>query len=58
LALAACSALILMVVGSFVVATWQRARAEVALRAPNNGAVTGHQARADAQKAANPGQPK
>jgi hypothetical protein len=48
LALAACAVMILMVVGSFVAATWQQARANAQLRAANA-------ALAEANAARNPG---
>jgi hypothetical protein len=58
LALAACSALALMVIASFVGVAWQRARAEVAMRAANEALRSANEARVDAQRAANPGQPR
>ena len=58
IALSACFALALLVVGGFVAATVQQARANAQLRAANAALAEAHQARVDAQQAANPGQPK
>jgi hypothetical protein len=58
LALAACSALVLMVVAGFVAATWQQARANAQLRAANAALVEAHQARVDSQQATNPPPPR
>ena len=58
LALAACSALILMAVVSFVAAMSAQMRLNHELRATNAALASAHQARVDAQRAANPGQPK
>jgi hypothetical protein len=51
LALTACFALILVALGGFVAASWQRMRVEAQARAVN-------EALARAQMAANPGQPR
>ena len=56
LALSACSALILMVVVSFAAAMSAQTRLNHELRAANAALASAHQARVDAQRAANPGQ--
>ena len=58
LALAACSALILMAVVSFVAATTAQMRLNHELRAANAALASAHQARVDAQRAPNPTQPR
>lgn len=58
LALAACSVLILAALFGVATAAWQRARAEAAMREADAVLASAHQARAEAQRAANPGQPR
>jgi len=63
LALAACAALILFVVSSFVVAAWERMRFKRRAQAVMSQAVIeaqarDNQARVNAQRAANPGKPR
>ena len=58
LALAACSALILMAVVSFVAAMNAQMRLNHELRAANAALASAQQARMEAQRAANPGQPR
>jgi hypothetical protein len=58
LALAACSALVLVVLFGFVAVYTAQMRANRELRAANAALASAHQARADAQRAANSGQPR
>jgi hypothetical protein len=58
LALAACSALILMAVVSYVATTTARMRLNHELRAVNAALASAHQARVNAQRAPNPRQPR
>ena len=58
LALAACSALILMAVVSFVASTTAQMRLNHELVAANAALASAHEARVDAQRAPNPRQPK
>jgi hypothetical protein len=58
LALAACSALMLVVPFGFVAVYMAQVRANRELRAANAALASAHQARVDAQRAAKPGQPK
>jgi hypothetical protein len=50
LARAACAALLLMVVGGFVAATWQQARANAQLRAANEALARANAARNQGQQ--------
>jgi hypothetical protein len=58
LALAACCALILMALVSFVAATTAQMRLNHELRAVNAALASAHQASEDAQRAPNPRQPR
>jgi len=58
LALGASFVLAFMVIGSFVGAAWQQARLEHQRRAAEAALANAHQARMEAQRAANPGQPR
>jgi hypothetical protein len=58
LALSACSALILMSVVGFIAAMSAQMRLNHELRAVNAALACANQARVDAQRAANPGQPR
>ena len=58
LALAACSALVLVVLLGFVAVYTAQVRANQELRAANAALASAHQARVEAQRAANPGQPR
>jgi len=58
LALAACSALMLVVLFGFVAVYTAQVRANRELLRANAALAEAHQARADAQRVANPGQPR
>ena len=58
LALAACSALVLVLLLGFVAMYTAQMRANRELRAANGALAIAHQARVEAQRAANPGQPR
>jgi hypothetical protein len=58
LALAACSALVLVTLLGFVAVYTAQMRANRELRAANAALASAHQARVEAQRAANPGQPR